>query len=537
MGFIKLANSWVKTHKKTAIIIFVAVFILFVVSIKLVNFKTETNRVWWLWDDCFYINVANNLLEGNGYNLSILEYHQAVYKNSEGKIEYKYEMWDEPGRPYYFGGVVYPTFLAGVLWITDAQPSNYIVIGATASMILSLLLLVVVYFLTKRVFNKKIAILSIVVLLFLSPFFWFSMRTVPYILYSLLVMIIMLLAIRAKNKKDWLLIGVIVGLAHLTHSSGIVLVPTMLVWCLIQKKYTNSVILLIAYVLVLSPWLIRNHLLFNDASLGLGLPISNVLALFGVHYGMYADGASGSIFNISHNVLSVFNSTLWEFNNIYKSTLVTVVIIGFAIVGYVAYKNKNLIKPIILLFVFTLLGYVYLASATTSVEIKYFLPSLILLVPLAVYGVEVLAKYFVNFKLWYVGLLLFLIGISIASYASFIIGINRNFNEPMALKPVEAEFNNWVCEQNIGKDDVVLSNAPHVLYLGTGLRTIYFYSQNVNYDMVRKIIDKYNVKYIALYEYDHYPQYDKDKLDLMASETNSEILFNNGADIFYKVNN
>jgi hypothetical protein len=270
-------------------------------------------------------------------------------------------------------------------------------------------------------------------------------------------------------------------------------------------------------------------------TLGLAIPLANIFGVFGISYGMYTPDITGSFGNISVNIGGIIESAIWEYNEIYKITVLVVIIIGFGVYEYIKNKDKKILMPPLIFFLLSILGYIYLSCARTSMETKYMLPSLILLIPYSVNGLYRWINTNMNHNLWRYVLVIIIVGLSTYSLGNFVKDINKNYNYPMALKPQEAQFHEWVRDQHISQDEVVVSNAPHVLYLGTGLHVIYIYSQDINYDVMREIDKKYNVRYVAIYEYDKHPAADIEKLEKLENELNAEKLFDSEGIHFYEV--
>ncbi|HEY2330376.1 MAG TPA: glycosyltransferase family 39 protein [Acidimicrobiales bacterium] len=78
-------------------------------------------------------------------------------------------------------------------------------------------------------------------------------------LYGLLVCLVLLLSLRWRGSRDawsWLIVGAVVGLAALTRSEALLLLPLVVLWA--TRSWRAVLLAAVAAVVVLSPWVIRN---------------------------------------------------------------------------------------------------------------------------------------------------------------------------------------------------------------------------------------------------------------------------------------
>jgi len=546
MGFVKKIVKKVDDNKKVTIIISIVVIALFVVLSRLPMFDSTFSRVWWLWDDCFYINVANNLLQGNGFNLSILEYRQVMIPvpgGGIGELTYNYGLWDWAGRPYYFSGPIYPLFLAMIYFISSASPTDWYLYGAIANFIIVTGIITIVYFAAVELFDRKVAILSVILISLLPYLYQFSMRVLPYPLLCLFILLAFVMAYRATRVRDWIWVGVFMALAHLTHPSGIVVVVTFITLCSVRRNYKGLLVLISVYLCVMSPWLIRNQIVFNDMMFGLAIPLASILSWFGVEHGLLGAKYVAIASKLSFNVFGVYSHMIDEFWNIYKMLGFVIAIIPLAIFGIYKYPQKKIIASVLIFLPISLLSYLWLSisSGTIAIETKHLLPFFILIIPFAMYGflkyVAILATKFKKqeIKTWYIFNIVIIIGISVATIVAFNIYFHNEFNKPMALQPAEVQFHEWVRGQGIEEDAIIMSNSPHVLYLRTGLPSIYLWTNGFNIEETREVINKYGVKYLAIYVYDKHQRGVRNRLDTIEEEYGAIELFNNESVHFYRI--
>ncbi len=292
-------------NKRPIIITLVVLFVLVFVS-RYPMLDSTVNKVWWNWDDSYYINVADNIRQGNGFNLNILEYNQVLTKNPDGVI-YHYSDFDYVGRPYYFSGPMYPLFLATIFFISSAQPQNWYVIAAIGNLVLTGFVVISIYFLARRLFNSHIALIASIVAALLPSLYWYSIRPLPYPLLFLFVVLAFIVANKANSSagsKWWLLVGALSALAHLTHGSGLIVILTFLIWRITKRRFKDSLFLVIGYLLLMLPWMLRNQLLLGDFGLGLAIPSKTILSWFGINYGIPSSISAVTAIN-NFNILQV----------------------------------------------------------------------------------------------------------------------------------------------------------------------------------------------------------------------------------------
>ena len=139
--------------------------------------------------------------------------------------------------------------------------------------IISSLFIVLFFFLIKTKINLKTAFFSSVLISFLSYFA--SNSSQINILMLISIFFISSFYFLDIKKRNFLFLGILSGLAHLTHPIGILLPITVICYLVFKKQYRGSIIFITTYVLLLIPWFIRNFFVLHDIGGGLYIPFSN----------------------------------------------------------------------------------------------------------------------------------------------------------------------------------------------------------------------------------------------------------------------
>jgi 4-amino-4-deoxy-L-arabinose transferase-like glycosyltransferase len=181
---------------------------------------------------------------------------------------------------------VYPMLLAGVMKVLPFryaltpklvkqfyryQPDFLI---ALVNQVLLLLLGVTTYFLARRLFDAQVAFLSTLVLLGTELLWRFSVSGISTILLMLILMaVVWCLVFFEKEAREptrgrsalfllAALAGCLVGVAALTrYSVGWVILPVLgfIVLCAVKTRAELAATTLLGFLLVLTPWIVRNY--------------------------------------------------------------------------------------------------------------------------------------------------------------------------------------------------------------------------------------------------------------------------------------
>jgi len=202
----------------------------------------------------FYEPVANDILQGKGI-----------------RVQELFAIRYPPG---------YPIILASVFWLSQLTGIDRLEMVVLFNIIITAIACCVLFLLIELIFNKKIALIS-AFLWATYPFnLWFIKNPnteVPFILLFYSALLVYVLALRKISFKLLLLSGVFLGFASLVRPITLFLSIPLLVLIFFmtklipfRKKIILSIVFLIGYIVVISPWLIYVYL--NTGRL---LPLSN----------------------------------------------------------------------------------------------------------------------------------------------------------------------------------------------------------------------------------------------------------------------
>jgi len=513
--------------KRTVIIAFVVLLLsLFVLS--RYPFISLLERSW-LGDDLLYVNVADNLRKGNGLASDILIWRQILAKTPTGETTYRYEEWEEVSHSIHNIGPIYPLFLAAVFIVSSAHPPSWYIVAVLANSAVAILVIAAIYLFAHRIFDCKTALLASIAAALLTSLYWYSMEASPMVLFFLFVILAFIAASRASGVKGWLLVGALAAIAHLTHGLGILIIATFLLWCLIERRFKDSLFLMISYIGLMLPWMVWNQLAFNDFTLGTGIPLNFILGLFGVEYG------SGpiSIPSSSFNVLQVLPNMHNELTQLYNMGYIAPLLLFFAICGLYWYRNRRILVPQFIFFILSLLFYICLAFVTNRAcpETRYLMCSFLVLLPLSMYGfINIVFASFSKLKtgeqgkkvgptilinIARTGAILLLLGIMVISLVDFAADLDST-NKAYAATSEELQVYELLRQQQLPETTVVLTNEPYIIYRYTGMKSLYLHSEKANVTQIEWLIDRYDVDYIVIYCYQNQPPEARSQLNLLA---------------------
>ena len=144
--------------------------------------------------------------------------------------------------------------------------------GKLVSVIFGTLLVGIIYLLAKKLFNRKVALMSAVLVTFYPTYVWWSAEVMTESLYIFLRTIAILtglIALKTDKKVYFITTGVIIGLSYLTRAIGLLDFITMLILTLlfmvvkhkrIQKKTILScLMLIIGFLPFFAPYITYLH--------------------------------------------------------------------------------------------------------------------------------------------------------------------------------------------------------------------------------------------------------------------------------------
>ncbi|MDZ7798797.1 MAG: glycosyltransferase family 39 protein [Patescibacteria group bacterium] len=157
-----------------------------------------------------------------------------------------------------------------MIYVYNFYLNNIELASQIVSLISTFLSIIIIYFLAKKLFNFKIAILSII-LFILNPYvIWYSGAAWTEALFTFLFISIVLLSWLLLNKEKntfwYLILGILIGFSYYVRIVGLSFLPVIILWLFInyiyykrirlKKLFISLTLLIIGVVMVVSPYLI-----------------------------------------------------------------------------------------------------------------------------------------------------------------------------------------------------------------------------------------------------------------------------------------
>lgn len=201
-------------------------------------------------DGGYYLQVARSLLKGEGF----VSYSAPLFELPDN-FPYPY---CGPNGPLTFIAVAVSYLILGESWFA----ANFISIIAG-----SLIPFMVFYLALKLTDSLRISLLTSFFSSIHPQLFLYSFKVGSNILFTCLCITSFYFLIRGDNLFNAGLSGFFLGLAYLTKYQAVLIIPAILLYLLVNKyerKWIYSVMLFGVSFIVISPWLIRNFLIFGD---------------------------------------------------------------------------------------------------------------------------------------------------------------------------------------------------------------------------------------------------------------------------------
>ncbi len=235
-------NNMRKKTTKRSMFVLITLFLfsfllraLFVLTTPLPEFEDASTYSWPAW----------NLIHGNGY--------------SQDK--------EPPYLPTARRGPTYPLFLAGIYLLFGR---DYLVVRLAQAFI-GAVTCILVYMMAKRVFDQKIAITSAILTAILPSLISYTNHIVTEVLFTFLLVLLGYILIRAfasHRISMYAIAGIILGVTVLCRPY-MLFFPLMIFAVLVylyqprKKALKYFSVFLIAYMITIAPWTVRNYLVFQ----------------------------------------------------------------------------------------------------------------------------------------------------------------------------------------------------------------------------------------------------------------------------------
>lgn len=201
-------------------------------------------------DASLYDTVAWNFSQGDGYSYSPTENEPFAMR--------------EPGYIIFFLAPIYFVFDHSVFAVQIFQ------------IIISAFIIFLTYLIAKEILPKKISLLPAFVMTIWPPMIGYTGEILTEIYFTFLLLLFVFLLIKAlenPSKKLFFASGLILGLATLARFImfffPIFLLPVLyLIFRNKRKTFTYFLLILIGVAIFVSPWIIRNYIIYDTFILG-----------------------------------------------------------------------------------------------------------------------------------------------------------------------------------------------------------------------------------------------------------------------------
>lgn len=464
-------------------------------------------------DDAISFSVIKNINTGNGFVTDL-----AGYYTDYGSEQF-FHNYPEVINPFNQKGPIYYLTTSFLFNALSINPENYLFYGSYTNTLFFSLSLVLLFFLLRKYYEFNIAFFSTITIASISFFNWSSVRLLTF---PLLMLFFIAALFFLKNKNShYIIFGIFGGLAHLTHPQGMLLSVSYATLLLVERKFKGFLILLTTYFLILSPWLIRNIIVFNSPNEGLQLPfLDNVWSLLG--FRSLAVSFTPTL-SISNNIspFELLQSFIQQGISFYYVNTVSILILILLssltlLVCFRYKKNTKLSSPIILKSVLnriTIFGLVFLMisiialtykQTIASVELRLFLPAMIFLIPASIFLIfklinQISHNFKPKFKIKIFLILIVIFFISLDYYN----GINKinSYLEAGGFgrqNEYVSYINSWIKNQT-SSYSVIATDTPAAVMLGTGRSSVGMPTDISSPIIFNEYVDNYSPQYFILY--------------------------------------
>ncbi|MCE5250153.1 glycosyltransferase family 39 protein [bacterium] len=175
------------------------------------------------------------------------------------------------GKGYSYDGVkstalrmpLYPLFLAGIITISGP----HVRAAQAFQVLLNSMVCLLIFQITLRLIDRKHALIAgLLIACYIPNMLWsLNILTEPLFIFLVTASLFFLVTGKPSNSPfSCVVSGLIMGLASLTRQNGLVIAFFMALWLLRREKLKKQAILYFSIVLVvMSPWVVRNALVFH----------------------------------------------------------------------------------------------------------------------------------------------------------------------------------------------------------------------------------------------------------------------------------
>ena len=426
-------------------------------------------------DGAYYYDVAENLEEGRGFQSDIKQYWLDDWRETE-----------EPGvieNPY-IGVVLFPLYSSIVLRFDDSLMAIRI-----ANTVVSGITIVLMFTLVSKLFNEKIAFLSSLIFIFNPLFFIFYTSILSEALFLMIYLVPFLVLVRKEIAKisttDLILCGGFSALAFLSRMVGLLVIVSIFIWLIGNRKFRKGSIYGISTFTFLLPWLV-----WNKTRVGYFFPFLHIAAADRWPVVMEDVTHGNSSTNITH-----FARDLLAFTTDLTSIHLFFILVPFILIGILKFiKDKN----ISLIIIFSLITVLF--HILTNYSLRYMAPIIPLMIPIGLkmlwttiekIDVRTILNVNISGKMVFASLIIFIIFVQSLAIANIIndsrdsISGNHNSEKYEYLTEISS------------KDAIICSTEPRHAHYFTERQTIIL-ATNLNETDLDNYIDFYEISFIVL---------------------------------------
>ena len=168
-----------------------------------------------------------------------------------------------------FKAPLHPFLIAIIFYLFN----NSIISAIFFQVILSTLNVFVIYCIGKRIFNKKVGLISALIFSLYPTLIFFSITLWTETLFNLIFSCSIYFIIKykhAEKKKDVVIAGILWGFASLTRGAAVFFIPFIFLWFIFSKKRFSKesvkeifIFSFFAFIII-APWTYRNCLVQNN---------------------------------------------------------------------------------------------------------------------------------------------------------------------------------------------------------------------------------------------------------------------------------
>ena len=255
-----------------------AVLVAIVIILALQIYPTHNSTVY-NYDDTVYMNVANNLLQGNGLNISLVFPVTNYWGASLFHLSYDTNLILKQFPSLYSAYDIAPLYFlifAGYLVITKANPVNWVMIGSIFNIVIFNIFICLYFLWVKKHFGRIISFVSSVIIV-CTPTFLIHLTLVEMHPLTWLFMLITFYFIK-NTRRDYILFGIFSAFAVLSDQVGIIVILAYSTFLIVKKELVGLSYVLGTWFFLVLPWMIYSHIHYNDLGAGLGIPFSSSIS-------------------------------------------------------------------------------------------------------------------------------------------------------------------------------------------------------------------------------------------------------------------